>query len=66
MSVGELYKRLILFDDDFPPMSYHEFYELVKSTIEEAERDLPPSTIKDDALFRREAEDFFERWWGKI
>jgi len=66
MMIGELYRRLILFtDDEIPPMSYHEYYERTKAIIEEMWEDLPPSTIKDDALFRREIEHFLECWRGK-
>ena len=39
MTVGELYKRLVLFSDELPPESYHSYYQKVKDTIKEVQED---------------------------
>lgn len=57
MSVGELYKRLVV----LPPRDYHTYYQKVKDTLEEAKEEIP-DVWEDDAPWNLEA--WFERWFG--
>lgn len=56
MIIGELYKRLVLFDDDLPPENYHTYYQKVKNTIKEAQEDFK---VTDDLG------ECVKRWLGK-
>ena len=56
MTVGELYKRLVLFDDDLPPDSYHSYYQKVKDTIKEAQEDFKATDDLGECV---------KRWHGK-
>ena len=66
MPVGELYKRLVLFDDGPPPKDYSSYYEKVKDTIKELDEDFPLTDECADLLDDPKSCLWFRKWIGNV